>query len=136
VVNLVNLLQAAGFATRVVDPNVNRTLGIGIMVLGGPAALALISFVRAKSGWRFYLGPGLFMAFVVVELAVDHLLNLEFRSPRRMVILIPYLTLFFGSIVLMGAPMIRVNRRLWAVTAITTLILLGAMGFAMSRGVG
>ena len=136
VVNLVNLLQATGFATRVIDPGINRTLGIGIMALGVPAGFALISFVRAKSGWRFDLGPALFLVFVITELVVDHLLMLEFRSPRRTEILIPYLTLFFGSIVLMGAPMIRINRRLWTVTAITTLILLGAMGFAMARGVG
>lgn len=136
VVNLVNLLQAAGFATRVVDPNINRSLGIGIMVLGVPAGLALISFVRANCGWRFYLGPALFMAFVITEWVVDYLLDLEFRSPRRLEILIPYLTLFFGSILLMGAPMLRVNRRLWAVTALTAVILVGAMGFAMARGVG
>jgi hypothetical protein len=136
VVNLVNLLQAAGFATRVIDPGINRTLGIGIMVLAVPAGFALISFVRANSGWRFYLGPALFLVFVITELIVDHFLELEFRSPRRAEILIPYLTLFFGSIVLMGAPMIRFHRRLWAVTSVTTLILLGAMGFAMARGVG
>jgi hypothetical protein len=136
VVNLVNLLQAAGFATRVVDPNINRTLGIGIMVLGVPAALALISFVRANSGWRLYLGPGLFLVFVITELVVDYLLELQFRSPRRAEILIPYLTLFFGSIVSMGAPMLYINRRRWAVTAVTASILLGAMGFAMVRGVG
>ena len=134
-VNLVNLLQAAGFASRVIDPDINRILGAGIITLGIPAGLALISFIRAGSGWRFYAGPVLFMTFIVAEVAVDYVLDLEFRSPRRTEILIPYLVLFFGSIVLMGAPMLRINQRLWVVTAATTLVLLGAMGYAMVRGV-
>jgi hypothetical protein len=136
VVNLVNLLQAAGFASRVIDPEINRILGVAIIALGIPAGMALVGFVRSRSGWRFYAGPVCFMTFVVTELAVDYLWQLEFRSPRRPEILIPYLVLFFGSIVLMGAPMFRIDRRRWAVTATTSLILLGAMGFAMVKGVG
>ena len=135
VVNLVNLLQAAGFATRVVDPGINRVLGIGIITLVVPAVFALVSFVRSRSGWRFYAGPIGFVVFVVTLLVVDYLLEVEFRSPRRLEILIPFLVLFFGSIVLMGAPMLRFNRRLWTVTVVTTSILLAAMGFAMAQGV-
>jgi hypothetical protein len=135
VVNLVNLLQTAGFAWRVVDPDINRIIGAAIIALGVPAGLALVSFIRSGSGWRFYAGPVWFLTFVLASFAFDHLLELEFRSPRRPEILVPYLVLFFGSIALMGAPMLRINRRLWAVTAVTALALLGAMGFAMSRGV-
>jgi len=131
----VNLLQAVGFATRVIDQNLNRILGAGIIILGIPAGLALVRFVRAGSGWRLYAGPVSFMTFVVASFAIDYLLELEFRSPRRPEILVPYLVLFFGSIVLMGAPMARLSRRRWGVTVITASILLGAMGFAMARGV-
>ena len=135
VVNLVNLLQAAGFATRVIDPDINRILGAAIIALGVPAGLALVSFIRAGSGWLFYVGPVCFMLFVAAEFSLDYLWNLEFRSPRRPEILIPYLVVFFASIVLMGAPMFRINRRRWAVTATTALILVGAMIFAMAQGV-
>ena len=135
VVNLVNLFQAAGFATRVVDPKINHILGVAIIALGVPAGLALVSFIRSGSGWSFYAGPVCFMVFVAVDFAVDFVLDLEFRSPRRPEILIPFLVLFFGSIMLMGAPMLRINRGLWAVTATTSLLLLGAMGYAMVEGV-
>ena len=136
VVNLVNILQAAGFASRVIDPDINRFLGIAIIALGIPAGIALVSFVSSGSGWRFYAGPVCFLMFVVTELAVDYLWQLEFRAPRRPEILIPYLVLFFGSIVLMGAPMFRINRRRWTVTATTSMVLLGATAFAMVEGVG
>jgi hypothetical protein len=136
VVNLVNLLQAAGFATRVVDPNINRILGAGIIALGIPAGLALLSFIRSNSGWRFSAGPVCFIVFVTTSFVVDYLLEVEFRMPRRPEILVPYLMLFFGSIVLMGAPMLRIDRRLWGVTVVTSLILVGAMAYAMVEGVG
>jgi hypothetical protein len=136
VVNLVNLLQATGFASRVIDPEINRILGVAIIALAIPAGISLVSFVRSRSGWRFYAGPVCFMMFVVTDLAVDYLWPLEFRSPPKPEILIPFLVLFFGSIVLMGAPMFRIDRKRWAVTASTSLMLMGAMGFAMVNGVG
>ena len=36
----------------------------------------------------------------------------------------------------MGAPMLRINKRLWAVTAATSVLLLGSMLWALSLGVG
>jgi len=94
-----------------------------------------MSFIRADSGWRFLAGPVCFLAFVAVEVAVDYVLEVEFRSPPRPEILVPYLALFFGSILLMSIPMFRIDLRRLLVTALTTLVLLGAMGFAMTRGV-
>jgi hypothetical protein len=67
---------------------------------------------------------------------VDYIWPVEFRSPMRYGILVPYLVLFFGSILLMGLPMYRLDRRLWLVTVATTVLLLGSMGIAMRLGVG
>ncbi len=67
---------------------------------------------------------------------VDYVSPVEFRSPPRYGILVPYLALFFGAILLMGLPMFRLNRGLWLVTVATTTLLLGSMGVAMYKGVG
>ena len=67
---------------------------------------------------------------------VDYARPVEFRSPMRYDIAVPYLTLFFGSILLMGLPMYSMNRSLWLVTVVTTVLLLGSMGVAMLKGVG
>lgn len=138
VVNAVNVLQTAGFLSRVVTGNLglNHALGFGMMALAIPAAVALIVFVRAGAGWQQALGPAIFLAFVALMSVVDYLWPVEFRSPPRPSILAPYLTLFFGSILLMGVPMFRMDRRLWLVTVVTTVLLLGAMILAMARGVG
>ena len=51
-------------------------------------------------------------------------------------ILVPYLVLFFGSILLRGLPMFRLERRGWLVTVATTVLLLGSTGVAMRKSVG
>lgn len=136
VVNLVNVLQAVGFVTRVSNWDVQRIVGIVIAGLAVPATLALVSFARRGAGWRFYSGPLTFDAFVVLLVVVEYVLAIEWRSSGRPEVLVPLVSLFFGSIFLMGAPMLWINRRLWAVTAVTATVLLSAMLFAMSKGVG
>jgi hypothetical protein len=137
VVNLVNVLQAIGFAARPMSGmGVNHALGPAIAILAVPTTLALVAFVGTGAGWQLWVGPAVFDAFVVLMLVVDYVRPLEFRSPARPEILVPYLMLFFGSILLMGFPMFRVDRGLWAVTAATTVALLASMGYAMVNGVG
>jgi hypothetical protein len=138
VVNAVNLLQAAGFLSRVVTGSraINQLLGYGVVALGVPAFLAIIAFVRVRASWRQWIGPAVFLTFLAFMIIVEYIWRVEFRSPMRYDILVPYLVLFFGSILLMGLPMFRMDRRLWLVTAATSVLLLGAMGFAMYAGVG
>jgi hypothetical protein len=136
VVNAVCLLQAVGFATRPLDRGINHALGIVIVALSLPATAALVALVRERAGWRELAGPIAFDLFVAMAIVVDYWLAIEFRDPPLPVILVPYLVLFFGSIVLMGLPMFRIDRRLWTVTAVSALVLVTCMGFAMSQGVG
>ncbi|MCX6373900.1 MAG: hypothetical protein NTX16_12655 [Actinobacteria bacterium] len=139
VVNLVNVLQAAGFASRTPGAggmSVNQALGVVIAVLALPATWALVVFVRERAGWLQYLGPLAFDAFVALMLVVDYALALEFRDPQRPAILAPYLLLFFGSVTLMGLPMYTISRSRWALTAATSALLLTAMAYALARNVG
>jgi hypothetical protein len=137
VVNAVNVLQAVGFLSRVWTGSmaINHLLGYVIILLAIPAAVALAIFLRARAGWLHCAGPAVYLIFVVFSIIVDYVWPVEFRSPTRYDILWPYLLLFFGSIVLMGLPMFRLDRRLWLVTVATTVLLLGSMIFAMRRGV-
>lgn len=138
VVNAVNLLQTAGFLSRVFTGamDVNHALGYALMALAVPAVAAIAVFVRVRAGWRQWVGPAVYVAFVVLMIVVEDVLAVEFRDPPRQEILVPYLVLFFASIVLMGAPMFRMHRRLWLVTVATTTLLLASMGLAMGMGVG
>jgi len=138
VVNATNVLQAVGFLSRVRTRSmaINHLLGYAIIALALPAAAALVAFARAQAGWLHWSGPAAYLAFVALEVVVDYLRPVEFRSPPRPAILVPYLLLFFGAILLMGLPMFRLDRRLWLVTVATTALLLASMGVAMRKGVG
>jgi hypothetical protein len=136
VVNAVNLSQSVGFVTRPFAPDLNSLLGLVIAALAIPATWALLVFRRQRAGWLFLAGPLVFDAFVVLMIAVDDVANVEWRDPVVPAIQVPYLLLFFGSIVLMGLPMYRLDRRRWLVTVVTSVILLGSMAYAMSAGVG
>jgi hypothetical protein len=138
IVNAVNVLQTAGFLSRVATGSrtINHILGDGVIALGIPAVLAMVAFMRGRAGWRQWIGPAVFLTFLVLMIFVDDIWQVEFRSPIRYDILVPYLVLFFGSILLMGLPMFRMDRRLWLVTVATTVLLLGAMVAAMAAGVG
>ena len=107
-----------------------------MIALAAPAALALLAFVRARAGWQQWIGPAVYLAFIALMIVVDYVSPVEFRSPPRYGILIPYLVLFFGSILLMGIPMFRLNRGLWMVTVASTVLLLSSMLVAMRKGVG
>ncbi len=137
VVNVVNVLQAAGFLSRVPTGSiaVNHLLGYVMIVLAVPSAVALVAFVRAGAGWLQWGGPVVFLAFIALMVVVDYAWPVEFRSPMCYDILVPYLMLFFGAILLMGLPMFLLNRQLWLVTVATTVLLLGAMVIAMRKGV-
>ena len=114
----------------------NHTLGYLMMALAIPAIAALVAFARTEAGWFHWIGPAVFVAFIILMVVVDYARPVEFRSPMRYDILVPYLLLFFGSILLMGLPMYSMNRQLWLVTVVTTVLLLGSMGLAMLKGVG
>ncbi len=138
IVNAVNLLQSAGFLSRIATRSIsiNHSLGYVIIALSIPAAVALAAFLRAKTDWRQWIGLVVFIAFVILMVCIEYLWPVEFRSPVRVEILVPYLLLFFGSILLMGLPMFRLNRGLWLVTVATTILLLISMIVAMRKGVG
>jgi hypothetical protein len=115
---------------------INHLLGYGIVALALPAGVALVAFWRARAGWLQWAGPATYLVFISLMVGVEYVWRVEFRSPARPAILVPYLALFFGAILLMGLPMFRANRALWLVTVATTALLLGSMGLAMHKGVG
>lgn len=137
VVNAVNVLQAAGFLSRMRTGSIafNHLLGYVMIVLAIPSIVAIIAFVRTGAGWLHWVGPAAFLTFIALMVVVDYAWPVEFRSPMRYDILVPYLVLFFSAILLMGLPMFCLNRQLWLVTVATTVLLLGAMGIAIRKGV-
>ncbi len=135
VVNVVNVAQTIGFASRHrYGMGVNRAIGWLIAVLAVPATVAVWGLAAAGNPW--WIGPAVFDAFVVLMLVVDYIRPVEWRHPQRPAILVPYLVLFFVAILLMGIPMYALNRGLWLVTVATTAVLLTTMTIAIRQGNG
>ena len=57
VVNAVNVLQTVGFATRPSAPRVGQPAGVVMAALAIPATMALVAFLRNRSGWLLVAGP-------------------------------------------------------------------------------
>jgi len=88
VVNVVNLAQTVGFASRRTHGMaVNHVAGYLIAGLAVPATAALVGYARACSPW--WIGPAVFDGFVALMLVVDYLRPVQFRNPRRPIILVP-----------------------------------------------
>ena len=101
-----------------------------------PALIALVAFLRARADWRQWIGLAIFLAFLTLMITVEYIWQVEFRSPIRYEILVPYLLLFFGSILLLGLPTFSMDRCLWLVTVATIVLLMSSMVLAMRKGVG
>ena len=138
VVNSVNVLQSVGFFSRIRTRSLtlNHRLGYVIIALAVPTLVALLAFLRSHAGLLAYIGPVVYLCFVALMLIVDYVAPVEFRSPPRYDILVPYLVLFFGAILLMGLPMHALNRSYWLVTVLTSVLLVASMVAAMRKGVG
>src|SRR5690606_9254574 len=80
IVNLVSLLQSAGFISRILTGSmaINHTLGYGIIALGIPSVVSLIAFISAGAGWQQWIGLVVFLAFLVLMIAVEYIWQVEF----------------------------------------------------------
>lgn len=128
--------QTVGFMSRTSGHTIQSVAGVIIMVLALPAAWVLWADRSAGIALWNHIGPALFVAFCAVSFYVDYVPGIEFRDPVNGAILVPYLLLFYGSILFMGLRLFPVSRPLWAVTAAAAVALLWATGWAQFKGVG
>jgi hypothetical protein len=134
VVTVVCIAQSIGFFSRPHNPAWNRGLGVLILCMAVPAAAAAV--LTARSGGRWWLAPASFVAFAAFALIVDYIMGVPFRQPPQPAVLVPYLMLFYGSILAMGLYLLPVSRVLWAIAGGTAALLIVATIFAQVRGVG
>jgi len=81
--NLINIIMVVLFAVRMSGlPHAEKGLGVVAMIMG--FALGYVAFLNKKSKrdkWMTYLLIPIFL-FFVVELILDYVLTLDFRSAR------------------------------------------------------
>jgi hypothetical protein len=132
----VNLLWAAMFAARVVAPARARPLGLLGTSMALPLAVAAgLAVVDDADPWLVVL-PLVFVAFAVVEVLVDVVLDVEVRTTRW---LGPYLLAFYlAQWAVVGAAFIAAPTG-GVVVLVTYFVCLAATGWSYRRvghGVG
>jgi len=136
VIHVVNISTFLLFVSRVKWPNVTRKLAIVTVLMGIPAGV--IVFLNATVGreWFYQVMPSIFIAWTVFALVTDIILKLEFRQPRNLKILVPFLLLFYIGLGGMGVLTWRIGFTFWVVTAVTFALQFGGMAYAHRHGKG
>jgi hypothetical protein len=72
----------------------------------------------------------------VFELILDYVKKIEFRNPRKLKILVPYLVMYYVSIILMWGLTWTLGILFGIITGITYFLQLGFAIYAGKHGVG
>lgn len=133
---LANVLSLLMFLARVHWPGVAGLLGNLALAMGVPALVVAIVGALAGLGVMFWLMPLLYAAFCLFGLIVDVILNVEFRQPRRPAILVPFLVLFYVSLIGMWGMLWQLGFVPWALVGVVYFGMLGSSFYALGKGVG
>ena len=123
-----NLLLACMFAARVHAPSLAGPLGVATLVTAIPAAGLIAANVTRARPLIESAPASLWIVFIVTTLMLDYVLHVEFRSPTRWGILVPFLVLYIASTTSLWAATWQHGTTLYLVTAVT-FVLQGALSF-------
>jgi len=136
VINIVNVSTFLLFVSRVKWPKLTRKLAILTVLMGIPVGVIVFLNVTAGREWFYQVMPSIFVAWTVFALVTDITLKLEFRQPRNLKILIPFLLLFYIGLGGMGVLTWRIGFTFWAITAVAFALQFGGMAYAHRHGKG
>lgn len=136
IINSANIIISTIFISRVKKPGFEHILGIFYVVLGIPTLIIVIFNIYFLREWWFWVFPLLYVIFIVYELIVDYVKKIEFRNPRNKKILIPYLLLYYISIILMWGLTWTLGILFGTITGISYFLQLGCSIYASKHGVG
>jgi len=137
---LVNIVSMLMFIGRVQWPNQKfqpaGIFGVIAILLGIPALILVGVGVVQDFGISYWLMPLLYVAFTLFALIVDVILKLEFRQPRRLEILIPFLFIYFLPVLGMWGMVWNLGLVYWLLTGVTYSGMIGSAIYASRMGVG
>jgi hypothetical protein len=92
------------------------TLKIGWIVyaLSIPAVVISIVLLLGGKTWSFWLGGFLFLIYAAYGYLVDYVKRIRWRSPLRLRIMFPYVSLYLGTVMFYWWPLGLLSRPLWA----------------------
>ena len=107
-----------------------RVVGILNLLLVIPLTIAVILNFNAGRDWWTYVLPLVMIAFLIVELLLDYVLQIPFRETR---LLWPYLALYYLSAWMMIGYTFLVSKPCGFITLVTHFISLAATAYSYSQ---
>lgn len=136
IINIFNLAVFALFLSRVKKPEISKKIGVFSLLVGIPTLIIAIFNIILLREWWYWLFPMLLVGFMVFCLIVDYVKKIEFRNPRKLSILIPFLVIFYISIILMWGLTWILGTIYGVITGITYFLQLFGAYYAGKHGVG
>ena len=136
VVNTTNILTFFVFVSRVKWPGAGYKLAIATVLMAIPATIIAVLNATAGREWLYWIMPLIFIAWAILTLIVDIICKIEFRQPRKLKILVPFLLLFYIGLGGMGVLTWRISFALWAITAVTFTLQFSGTAYAFRHGKG
>lgn len=93
-----------------------------VYALGVPAAVISIVLLLGGKSWSFWLGGFLFLIYAAFGYWIDYVQGIPWRSPLRVSIMIPYVTLYLATVMFYWWPLGLLSRPLWIVFGLLFVI--------------
>ncbi|MFC2024576.1 hypothetical protein ACFLTJ_03285 [Chloroflexota bacterium] len=136
VVTTTNILTFFVFVSRVKWPNAGYKLAIATVLMAIPTTIIVVLNATAGREWLYLVMPLIFIAWAILTLIIDLIRNIEFRQPRKLKILVPFLLLFYIGLGGMGMFTWRISFTFWVITAITFALHFVGTAYAFRHGKG
>lgn len=140
IVNWTNISQSVSFLLRVKGgkhgEQIEHILGL-TMIIGGIITFILGILILVE-GYEFFhsIGAFVYTIFCVLCLVVDYWKKIEFRNPKKLKILIPFLVLYYYSLLMMTLSINQLGIFPWILTSLLLFFQLGMAYYAGKHGKG
>ncbi len=93
-----------------------------IYALSIPAVVVSIVLLSGGRDWGFWLGGFIYLVWAVFGYYTEYVNKIEWRSPIRLSIFIPYIILYLATVMFYWWPLANINKSLWYAAAILFVI--------------
>jgi hypothetical protein len=87
-----------------------------------PAVIISLILLRAGKPWYFWIGGFLFAIYATYGYWVDYVKQYAWRNPLQLEIVIPYVSLYLVTVMFYWWPLIRLDKRLWAIYTVLFIL--------------
>lgn len=132
--NVINITAISIFIARLLGkPEIGHWIGITILLCIIPLSYLLYTATSLSRTRIYYVWVGLMIVFIIVEFLVDWFPRIDFRN--NLLIVIPYVMVFFGATGGMIGVASLAGRR-WAVVTITSFLIMAVLAFVQRQVTG